>query len=239
MKISNTSKRLKQIMEAMNLKQVDILNKAKPICEEYDIKLSKTDLSQYVSGKVEPGAEKLTVLAKALDVQETWLMGYDVDMKNHNDYANVIAWCKDEITKEQPLIEIADMLGWKFTYEADQDDNALSEGCDDFIRNERYEFTNGDITFYVSVPDFNNLVEKTIYYVGDNIQELLRKSIKESFADNSKRIVSLKPKTNDLLDNHVVAAHNDNEDPEQLEKMQRDAARLKEEAARRRAKRNE
>lgn len=38
----------------------------------------KNDLSQYVSGKVEPRQEKLTILGLALNVSETWLMGYDV-----------------------------------------------------------------------------------------------------------------------------------------------------------------
>ena len=78
MKVSNTSLRLKEIMSRRNIRQVDILNAAKPYCAEYGIKLEKNDLSQYVNGKVEPGQEKLTILGLALGVSETWLMGYDV-----------------------------------------------------------------------------------------------------------------------------------------------------------------
>ena len=78
MKITNTSSRLKKIMSDRNLRQVDILNAAKPYCAQYGIKLEKSDLSQYVNGKVEPGQEKLTILGLALNVSETWLMGYDV-----------------------------------------------------------------------------------------------------------------------------------------------------------------
>lgn len=78
MRNSNTSLRLKQIMTERNLRQVDILNAAKPYCAKYGVKLEKNDLSQYVNGKVEPGQEKLTILGLALDVNETWLMGYDV-----------------------------------------------------------------------------------------------------------------------------------------------------------------
>lgn len=78
MKISNTAARLKQLIAERNLKQVDILNAAKPYCVQYGIKLEKNDLSQYVNGKVEPGQEKLTILGLALNVSETWLMGYDV-----------------------------------------------------------------------------------------------------------------------------------------------------------------
>jgi len=78
MKSSNTSQRLKQIMNEQNLRQIDILNLCSPFCEKFDIKLGKNDLSQYVNGKVEPGQDKLTVLGMALGVSEAWLMGYDI-----------------------------------------------------------------------------------------------------------------------------------------------------------------
>lgn len=81
MKTSNTALRLNEFMKKNGLKQIDIINRAKPFCDEYGVKLSKSDLSQYVSGKVEPGQNKLYVLARALDVSEAWLMGYDVKSK--------------------------------------------------------------------------------------------------------------------------------------------------------------
>nr|DAY75079.1 MAG TPA: Repressor protein CI [Caudoviricetes sp.] len=80
MKISSTSERLLQIMNNRHLKQVDILRLAAPFCEENDIKLNRNDLSQYVSGKVEPRQSKLYILGQALKVNEAWLMGYDVPM---------------------------------------------------------------------------------------------------------------------------------------------------------------
>lgn len=73
----STAQRLKQIMEERNLKQIDILNLSIPICAKYDIKMNKSDISQYVSGKVEPSQEKLVVLGMALNVTESWLMGFD------------------------------------------------------------------------------------------------------------------------------------------------------------------
>lgn len=78
MKKSSTSERLKEILRSKNLKQVDILNMAAPICDKYHVKLNKSDLSQYISGKVEPGQDKLSILGMALNVNEAWLMGYDV-----------------------------------------------------------------------------------------------------------------------------------------------------------------
>lgn len=74
----STADRLRQIMEERNLRQVDILNLVLPICARYDVKMNKSDISQYVSGKVEPSQEKLVVLGMALNVTESWLMGFDV-----------------------------------------------------------------------------------------------------------------------------------------------------------------
>lgn len=78
---ASTADRLKQIMEERNLRQVDILNLVLPICAKYDIKMNKSDISQYVSGKVEPSQEKLVVLGMALNVTESWLMGFDVSLE--------------------------------------------------------------------------------------------------------------------------------------------------------------
>lgn len=74
----NTSTRLKQIMKERKLRQVDLLEMVKPFCEKYNVKINKSDISQYLSGKVKPGQEKLSMLGMALNINETWLMGYDV-----------------------------------------------------------------------------------------------------------------------------------------------------------------
>ena len=83
MEKQTTSDRLKQIMKERNLRQVDILEMCKPYCKKYNVKLGRNDLSQYVSGKVEPGQKKLTVLGTALNVSEAWLMGFDVPMQRN------------------------------------------------------------------------------------------------------------------------------------------------------------
>lgn len=70
MKRFTTSQRLRQIMEERNLKQVDILNKVLPYCAKFDVKMNKSDISQYVSGKVEPSQDKLVMLGMALGVTE-------------------------------------------------------------------------------------------------------------------------------------------------------------------------
>lgn len=81
MKSSNTSSRLKLLMQERGLKQVDIINACKPFCEKFDVQIRKNDLSQYVSGKTQPNQIRLTILGLALNVNEVWLMGYDVPMQ--------------------------------------------------------------------------------------------------------------------------------------------------------------
>ena len=81
MKNENTAIRLKKIMEDKNLRQTDILNLAIPFCNMYNVKMNKSDISQYCAGKTEPNQKKLFVLGKALNVSEAWLMGFDVPME--------------------------------------------------------------------------------------------------------------------------------------------------------------
>ncbi len=78
MKELTTADRLKQIISERGLKQVDILEACKPYCEKYGVSLKKNDLSQYIAGKVEPRQDKLSILGMALNVNEVWLMGYNV-----------------------------------------------------------------------------------------------------------------------------------------------------------------
>lgn len=77
-KTESVAARLKYIMNQRGLKQVDVLNLARPYCEKYNVKLAKNYLSQYCSGKNKPGKDILNVLSLALDVNPAWLQGFDV-----------------------------------------------------------------------------------------------------------------------------------------------------------------
>lgn len=85
MRKSNTSERLQQIMKERDLRQADIIRLAEPYCKEFGVKLGRNDLSQYVSNKVEPRQTKLYILSLALNVNEAWLMGYDVPIERVPD----------------------------------------------------------------------------------------------------------------------------------------------------------
>ena len=65
------SKRLKQAMELRNYKQIDLVNKTG---------IDKSLISSYLSGKYKAKQDNIHILAEALDVNEAWLMGYDLKM---------------------------------------------------------------------------------------------------------------------------------------------------------------
>lgn len=79
--MKSTAERLRELMNQTGWRQIDILEKCKPYCDKYHIKIGKSDLSQYISGKTRPGQSKLTVLSMALGVSEGWLMGLEVSQK--------------------------------------------------------------------------------------------------------------------------------------------------------------
>ena len=81
----NTALRLQQWMDENNATQTDILDRCKHYSEKYNIDISRSLLSYYVSGKAEPGNKRLFILSKALDVSPVWLMGFDVPQSPEPD----------------------------------------------------------------------------------------------------------------------------------------------------------
>lgn len=63
--------RLKKSMDIRNFKQVDLAKKTG---------LDKTLINKYLAGLMKAKQDKLTILADVLNVNEVWLMGYDVPM---------------------------------------------------------------------------------------------------------------------------------------------------------------
>ena len=104
-----TALRLRQIMNERDLSQVDILRLCQPICKKFGLKLTKSDLSQYVSGKVSPGQWKLSILGQALNVSEGWLMGLDVP-RERKEAPTTDAAGADFDSETQEFIQLFQML---------------------------------------------------------------------------------------------------------------------------------
>lgn len=162
MKTSDTSSRLKYLMRERNLKQVDIIVAAAPYCKKHKVKLNRSDISQYVSGKVEPSQDKLSILSMALGVSEPWLMGYDVEPSGQAGipgYKNIVPIRK----KRVPLLgEIAAGIP---IYADEQHDAYVSADADlkcDFALKVKGDsmidanIFSGDYVFIRMQPDVND-----------------------------------------------------------------------------------
>ena len=77
--------RLKEAMQKKNVKQIDVLRAA----EVQNIKLGKSHMSQYVSGKSVPRENILNFLADYLEVTPQWLKGEQPPIPNSNQTGEI------------------------------------------------------------------------------------------------------------------------------------------------------
>ena len=71
------AERLKIALDRKNMKQIDLVHRA----QQQGVKLGKSHVSQYLSGKTMPRPEILRFLAATLEVDEKWLQGIGEDME--------------------------------------------------------------------------------------------------------------------------------------------------------------
>lgn len=85
--VASVADRLREAMNMRNKKQVDL---------ERETGINRSAISRYLSGEYEPKNKPIYELAKALDVSEQWLMGYDVPMdrpkaqKNNDAISDIV-----------------------------------------------------------------------------------------------------------------------------------------------------
>ena len=84
-------KRIRQAMELRGIKAVDLVQATG---------LGKSAISQYISGKYEPKQVAIHKIAKALNVSEAWLMGYDVPIQRAEEIKTVVT------KEERELLEM-------------------------------------------------------------------------------------------------------------------------------------
>ena len=68
--------RLREAMEMRGFRAVDLVEATG---------IPKGTISYYLSGKTEPKADRLYIIAQTLDISEAWLLGYDVPMRRSDD----------------------------------------------------------------------------------------------------------------------------------------------------------
>lgn len=79
--VATFSERLQESLKRKNLKAIELANLSG---------ISRGAISSYLSGRWKAKQDNIYLLAKALNVNEAWLMGYDVPMepvRPHDDYS--------------------------------------------------------------------------------------------------------------------------------------------------------
>lgn len=71
-RVETCGQRIAKALDIRGMKQADLCKLAK---------VPKSSLSLYLSGAYEPKQDRIYDMAKALNVSEAWLMGYDVPME--------------------------------------------------------------------------------------------------------------------------------------------------------------
>ena len=176
-RVSSTSERLKEILKDKNLKQHELAKLCLPYCERYGVQIRQNEISQYVGGKCVPGFDKLAILSKALNVSETWILGYDVEKTNTDNIVNLdvssekiplfgeIA-CGEPIFTDQAAeeyIDLKDEINYDFCLRAKGDSmigDHINDGDIIFIRKQEM-VDNGSIAAVI-IEDQATL--KRIYY---------------------------------------------------------------------------
>lgn len=101
--VTSVADRLREAMNMRNKKQVDL---------ERETGINRSAISRYLSGEYEPKNKPIYELAKALDVSEQWLMGYDVPMdrpkaqKNNDAISDIVV----KLRSDEEFLSIVDKI---------------------------------------------------------------------------------------------------------------------------------
>ncbi len=154
--------RLKKAMEINKFKQVDLVNKTG---------LDKTLINKYLAGLMKAKQDKLTILSEALDVNEVWLMGYDVPMdkgfgKSKISEINIINLSNNEIVQKIPFVyqmDIAeeDPKNFFAIYASDNSMAPLLDVGDIAIIKKYTEFSNKK-TYLLKIKNGSPIIRKII-----------------------------------------------------------------------------
>lgn len=84
--------RLKKALSVRNMKPIELSEKTG---------IPKSAISQYMSGYTKPKQDRVYLISKALDINEAWLLGFDVPMEkqNTNEPLTTISTENNEILK--------------------------------------------------------------------------------------------------------------------------------------------
>ena len=150
--MSTTSKRIQEAMELRGLKQTDLVEKTG---------ISKGALSSCISGRYVPKQNNTFLIAKALNVNEAWLMGADVPME------------RDSYNKkwDKEAAQFSDSIN-SFYMEL----NSLGWACEWIDSDTKYLLSNGNVSFKISSDEYSNFIEDVNNFYKTRLEKLYEKS---------------------------------------------------------------
>lgn len=111
--VATIADRLREAMSLRNIKQVDLVRKTG---------INRSAISRYLSGEYEPKNKPIYEIARALDVSEQWLMGYEVPMertkiqKNNDALTDIVVRLRKDANFRSVVNSLndldADKLAW-------------------------------------------------------------------------------------------------------------------------------
>jgi len=133
--------------------------------------ISKTNLSCYMSGKYEAKQDGVEILAKVLDVNPVWLMGYDVPIdrnyeKNKIIEINVINLHTNEIIEKIPFVYRTDIAedDPKNFFAIQASDNSMAPLLDigDIAIIKKFTTFTNSKTYLLKIKNGNPIIRKII-----------------------------------------------------------------------------
>ena len=91
-RIETCGKRIEIALSIRNMKQCDLCKLAG---------VPKSSLSLYLRGAYEPKQDRIYSMARVLNVDEVWLMGYDVPMEKERTTTPIV---EQQVTKEEQML---------------------------------------------------------------------------------------------------------------------------------------
>lgn len=156
----NISVRLKEIMNIRGFRQIDVLNLSIPYCEQYNIKMNKSDISQYCAGKNEPTPKKLFILSCVLNVNEKWLMGFDVPMEDNTETNSQIG--KRIRSRREELGITQEELAVRLGYKSKTTIAKIENGTNDIVQSKVTIFAealNTSVSYLMNIPKIQATID--------------------------------------------------------------------------------
>ncbi len=212
--MSTFDERLKTAMREKNLRQVDLIDRANRIGAPDGIRIGKSHMSQYCSGKAVPRTDIMRTLAAALDVSPQWLEGNDEpphlpdsgegvsmrEFKKSSKLNDVLYDVRGPVVDAANLMSDAgiDILklnignpapfGFRAPDEVLQDFRRQAAGCEGYSDSKGMFSTRKAIMQYAQLKDIPNVQIQDIY-TGNGASELISLSMQALLDDGDEILI--------------------------------------------------